>query len=172
MTHGLTPPTPSSTHIQGAARLPDDPPSTMKALSKREAKEGLWMVDAPTPEVGPHDLLIRVQHSAICGTDIHIYKWDDWASRTVPVPMVVGHEYMGVVAGMGSEVQGFQVGERVSGEGHITCGHCRNCRAGKRHLCQGGRRQPPRFLCRVRGDSGHERLQAAGQYLRRNRQHL
>ena len=136
MTHGLTPPTPSSTHIQGAARLPDDPPSTMKALSKREAKEGLWMVDAPTPEVGPHDLLIRVQHSAICGTDIHIYKWDDWASRTVPVPMVVGHEYMGVVAGMGSEVQGFQIGERVSGEGHITCGHCRNCRAGKRHLCR------------------------------------
>ncbi|WP_189643106.1 L-threonine 3-dehydrogenase [Deinococcus piscis] len=108
----------------------------MKALSKREAKEGIWMVETPTPEVGPNDLLIRVKHSAICGTDVHIYKWDDWARKTIPVPMVTGHEYVGVVAGMGSEVSGFQLGERVSGEGHITCGHCRNCRAGKRHLCR------------------------------------
>ena len=137
MTHGMTPDTPSSTpHTPAQDRLPADYPRTMKALSKREAKEGIWMVEAPTPTVGPNDLLIRVQHSAICGTDVHIYKWDDWAQKTIPVPMVTGHEYMGVVAGMGSEVHGFQIGERVSGEGHITCGHCRNCRAGKRHLCR------------------------------------
>ncbi len=88
------------------------------------------------PVPGPNDLLIRVKKSSICGTDVHIYKWDDWASRTVPTPMVVGHEYVGVVAGMGSEVSGFSIGDRVSGEGHITCGHCRNCRAGRRHLCR------------------------------------
>jgi len=88
------------------------------------------------PEVGPNDLLIEIRKTAICGTDIHIYKWDDWSQRTIPVPMVVGHEFMGVVADMGSAVRGFEVGDRVSGEGHVTCGHCRNCRAGKRHLCR------------------------------------
>ncbi|MCP2014952.1 threonine 3-dehydrogenase [Deinococcus sp. HSC-46F16] len=111
-------------------------PTTMKALSKREAREGLWMVEAPVPTPGPGDLLIRIRNSSICGTDVHIYKWDEWAQKTIPVPMVVGHEYVGVVAGMGSEVRGFAIGDRVSGEGHVTCGHCRNCRAGRRHLCR------------------------------------
>jgi threonine 3-dehydrogenase len=108
----------------------------MRALSKLKPEVGIWMTEAPVPVPGPNDLLIRVKKSSICGTDVHIYQWDDWASRTVPTPMVVGHEYVGVVAGMGSEVSGFQVGDRVSGEGHITCGHCRNCRAGRRHLCR------------------------------------
>lgn len=111
-------------------------PTTMKALSKLEAREGLWMTEAEVPTPGPNDLLIRVKHSAICGTDVHIYRWDEWARKTIPVPMVVGHEYVGVVAGMGSEVRGFELGDRVSGEGHVTCGHCRNCRAGRRHLCR------------------------------------
>lgn len=108
----------------------------MRALSKLRPETGLWMTETDVPVPGPNDLLIRVKKSSICGTDVHIYKWDDWASRTVPTPMVVGHEYVGVVAGMGSEVSGFQIGDRVSGEGHITCGHCRNCRAGRRHLCR------------------------------------
>ncbi len=108
----------------------------MRALSKREAAVGLWMTETAVPVPGPNDLLIRVRKSSICGTDVHIYNWDDWARRTIPVPMVVGHEYVGVVAGMGSEVRGFELGDRVSGEGHVTCGHCRNCRAGRRHLCR------------------------------------
>ena len=108
----------------------------MRALSKREAREGLWMTEVPVPTPGPNDLLIRVRKSSICGTDVHIYKWDEWASKTIPVPMVVGHEYVGVVAAVGSEVRGFEIGDRVSGEGHVTCGHCRNCRAGRRHLCR------------------------------------
>lgn len=94
------------------------------------------MTEVEKPEVGPNDLLIRIKKSSICGTDVHIYKWDDWAQKTIPVPMHVGHEYMGVVEAMGSEVRGFEIGDRVSGEGHITCGHCRNCRAGRRHLCR------------------------------------
>jgi threonine 3-dehydrogenase len=109
---------------------------TMTALSKQEAREGIWMIDTDVPTPGPNDLLIRVRKSSICGTDVHIYKWDSWAQKTIPVPMVVGHEYVGEVVGMGSEVQGFQIGDRVSGEGHVTCGHCRNCRAGRRHLCR------------------------------------
>jgi threonine 3-dehydrogenase len=88
------------------------------------------------PEVGPNDVLIRVHKSAICGTDVHIYNWDEWAQKTIPVPMVVGHEYFGVIEAVGAEVEGYQPGDRVSGEGHITCGHCRNCRAGRRHLCR------------------------------------
>lgn len=92
--------------------------------------------DADVPPIGPNDLLIRIRKSSICGTDVHIYNWDNWAKRTIPVPMIVGHEYVGEVAAMGSEVRGFAVGDRVSGEGHITCGHCRNCRAGRRHLCR------------------------------------
>lgn len=85
---------------------------------------------------GPNDLLIRISKTSLCGTDVHIYNWDEWSRRTVPVPLITGHEWVGVVAGMGSEVRGFEVGDRVSGEGHITCGHCRNCRAGRRHLCR------------------------------------
>lgn len=108
----------------------------MKALAKLHAEPGIWMTDAEKPEYGYNDLLIRIKKSAICGTDIHIFKWDEWSQKTVPVPMVVGHEYAGVVAAMGDGVKGFQVGDRVSGEGHITCGHCRNCRAGRRHLCR------------------------------------
>lgn len=110
--------------------------STMKALSKLKAEEGIWMVhDAMVPEVGPNDVLIKIKKSSICGTDVHIYKWDSWAQKNVPVPLVVGHEYVGTVAATGSEVAHLEIGQRVSGEGHLVCGHCRNCRAGKRHLC-------------------------------------
>jgi threonine 3-dehydrogenase len=108
----------------------------MKALSKLKAEPGIWMTDAPKPEVGHNDLLIKIRKTAICGTDVHIYKWDEWAQKTIPTPMVVGHEYVGEVVDMGQEVRGFKVGDRVSGEGHITCGHCRNCRAGRVHLCR------------------------------------
>lgn len=94
------------------------------------------MDDVPVPDVGHNDVLIRVHKTAICGTDVHIYNWDDWSQRTIPVPMTIGHEFAGEIAEIGSEVDGFKVGDRVSGEGHVTCGHCRNCRAGKRHLCR------------------------------------
>lgn len=110
--------------------------STMKALAKLQAEPGIWLSDEPVPAVGHNDLLIRIRKTAICGTDLHIYKWDEWSQKTIPVPMVVGHEYVGEVVAMGQEVRGFAVGDRVSGEGHITCGHCRNCRAGRRHLCR------------------------------------
>lgn len=113
-------------------------PTTMRALVKH-AEVGLRMEEQPVPEVGPNDLLIAIDKTAICGTDIHIWNWDDWARRTVPTPMTVGHEYVGRVAKVGSHVPGFEVGDRVSGEGHLTCGHCRNCRAGKRHLCRNTR---------------------------------
>ena len=109
---------------------------TMRALVKRERAEGLWMEEVPVPSVGPNDILVKMRKTAICGTDIHIFNWDEWAQRTIPVPMTVGHEFCGEVAAIGSHVKGFVVGDRVSGEGHITCGHCRNCRAGKRHLCR------------------------------------
>ncbi|WP_218312587.1 L-threonine 3-dehydrogenase [Alteromonas antoniana] len=108
----------------------------MKSLVKAHSEKGIWLEDTPKPEVGHNDLLIKIRKTAICGTDMHIYNWDEWAQNTIPVPMVVGHEYVGEVVGMGEEVAGFQVGDRVSGEGHITCGHCRNCRAGRRHLCR------------------------------------
>ncbi|MFV0282777.1 MAG: L-threonine 3-dehydrogenase [Castellaniella sp.] len=108
----------------------------MRALAKTQPAAGLELVDVPKPALGHNDLLIRIRKTAICGTDIHIWKWDEWAARTIPVPMHVGHEYVGEVVEIGQEVQGFQVGDRVSGEGHITCGHCRNCRAGRRHLCR------------------------------------
>ena len=109
----------------------------MKALAKLRAEEGIWMVkDAPIPEPGHNDLLIKIRKTAICGTDVHIYNWDDWSRKTIPVPMITGHEYVGEVVGMGEEVKGFTIGDRVSGEGHITCGHCRNCRAGRTHLCR------------------------------------
>ncbi len=108
----------------------------MKALVKRKKEAGMWMEEVPVPTIGPNDLLIKVRKAAICGTDIHIYNWDAWSQKTVPVPLTVGHEFTGEVAEIGSAVTGFQVGERVSAEGHLTCGHCRNCRAGKRHLCR------------------------------------
>ncbi len=108
---------------------------TMKALVKKFPKPGLWLDEVPVPEYGPNDVLIKIQKTAICGTDIHIYNWDEWASKTIPVPMVVGHEYVGIVEAFGSNVQDVIKGELVSGEGHIVCGHCRNCRAGRRHLC-------------------------------------
>ncbi len=108
----------------------------MKALVKREAGEGLWMENVPKPEPGPNDLLIKIRKTAICGTDVHIYNWDEWAQATIKTPMTIGHEFVGEVAGLGSAVQGWKLGERVSGEGHITCHHCRNCRAGKKHLCR------------------------------------
>jgi threonine 3-dehydrogenase len=108
----------------------------MKALVKARAEPGIWMQDVPEPKVGHNDVLIKVRRSAICGTDMHIYNWDAWAQKSVPVPMAIGHEYSGEIVEIGSEVYGFKVGDRVSGEGHITCGHCRNCRAGRRHLCR------------------------------------
>ena len=108
----------------------------MKALSKLKAEEGIWMTDVPVPELGHNDLLIKIRKTAICGTDVHIYNWDEWSQKTIPVPMVVGHEYVGEVVGIGQEVKGFKIGDRVSGEGHITCGHCRNCRGGRTHLCR------------------------------------
>jgi threonine 3-dehydrogenase len=108
----------------------------LKALVKAKAEPGIWMQDVPVPEIGPNDVLIKVRKASICGTDIHIWNWDAWSQKTIKVPMVIGHEFMGEIARLGDEVTGFQVGERVSGEGHITCGHCRNCRAGKRHLCR------------------------------------
>jgi len=108
----------------------------MRALVKAKAEPGIWMQDVPAPEIGPNDVLIKVRKASICGTDVHIFNWDAWAQKTIKVPMVIGYEFMGEVAKLGAEVTGFQVGDRVSGEGHITCGHCRNCRAGKRHLCR------------------------------------
>lgn len=108
----------------------------MKALSKLRPQKGLWMTDVEVPVAGPNDLLIKIRKTAICGTDMHIYGWDEWSQKTIPVPMVVGHEYVGEVVEVGQEVNGFELGDRVSGEGHITCGHCRNCRAGRRHLCR------------------------------------
>jgi len=108
----------------------------MKALVKSRREPGIWLEEIPEPRTGPNDVLIRVKRSAICGTDMHIYNWDNWAQRTIPVPLAVGHEYSGVIVEVGSEVRGFKIGDRVSGEGHITCGHCRNCRAGRRHLCR------------------------------------
>ena len=107
----------------------------MKALVKAKRERGIWMEDIAVPDVGHNDVLIKVHRSAICGTDIHIFKWDDWAQKTIPVPMAVGHEFSGEIVDMGVEVRGFSLGDRVSAEGHITCGHCRNCRAGRRHLC-------------------------------------
>lgn len=108
----------------------------MKALIKKEAKPGLWLVDAPVPVPKDDEVLIRVTKASICGTDLHIFKWDQWAQQFVKAPLIVGHEFVGTVAELGRNVNGFQIGDRVSGEGHLTCGYCRNCRAGKRHLCR------------------------------------
>ncbi|MGB0935842.1 MAG: L-threonine 3-dehydrogenase [Colwellia sp.] len=108
----------------------------MKSLVKLKPEPGIWMSDTEKPVVGHNDLLIKINKTAICGTDMHIYHWDEWSQKTIPVPMVVGHEYAGEVVDMGQEVKGFAVGDRVSGEGHITCGYCRNCRGGRTHLCR------------------------------------
>ncbi len=107
----------------------------MKALVKAKSERGIWMANIKKPEVGHNDVLIKVRRTAICGTDIHIFKWDDWAKATIPMPMAVGHEFSGKIVDMGVEVKGYEIGDRVSAEGHITCGYCRNCRAGRRHLC-------------------------------------
>ena len=108
----------------------------MKALVKAKPERGIWLEKIRKPEIGHNDVLIRVRRSAICGTDIHIFQWDDWARKTIPVPLAVGHEFYGEVVECGSEVRGLEPGDRVSAEGHITCGVCRNCRAGRRHLCR------------------------------------
>ena len=107
----------------------------MKALVKRKSEQGLWLEDVPEPKIGINDVLIRIDRTGICGTDVHIYKWDDWAKKTIPVPMVVGHEFVGEIVEVGSNVKDFFPGQVVSGEGHVVCGHCRNCLAGRRHLC-------------------------------------
>jgi threonine 3-dehydrogenase len=107
----------------------------MRALVKAKAERGIWLQELDKPTIGHNDVLIKVRRTAICGTDIHIYQWDDWASRTIPVPLAVGHEFSGEIVECGVEVNGYSVGDRVSAEGHVTCGFCRNCRAGRRHLC-------------------------------------
>lgn len=111
-------------------------PKTMQALVKQHAAPGLWLEEVPVPQIGINDVLIRILKTAICGTDIHIWDWNPWAQRTIPVPMVVGHEFVGRVAAVGSNVHDVEVGEIVSGEGHLVCGRCRNCLAGRRHLCK------------------------------------
>lgn len=109
---------------------------SMKALVKTERAPGLTLMNVPKPSIGPNDVLIEMKKTAICGTDVHIHAWNEWAERTIPTPMVVGHEYAGVIKEMGSEVHGLQIGQRVTGEGHLTCGRCRNCRGGRTHLCR------------------------------------
>jgi threonine 3-dehydrogenase len=108
----------------------------MKVLKKIRREPGLWMEEEKIPQIGPWDVLIKIKKTAICGTDIHIYNWDEWSQKTIPTPLVIGHEFSGVVEKLGSSVRGLKVGARVSGEGHITCGYCRNCRAGIQHLCR------------------------------------
>jgi len=108
---------------------------TMKALVKKHDKPGIWLDEVPVPDIGINDVRIKVRKTSICGTDIHIYKWDDWAKKTIPIPMAIGHEFVGTVDAVGSNVHDFKPGDLVSGEGHIVCGLCRNCLAGRRHLC-------------------------------------
>jgi threonine 3-dehydrogenase len=107
----------------------------MKALVKSRAERGLWLEDVPEPAIGINDVLVRVRYAGICGTDVHIFQWDDWAQKTIPVPMVIGHEFVGQIVQVGSNVNDFYPGDIVSGEGHVVCGRCRNCLAGRRHLC-------------------------------------
>lgn len=109
---------------------------TMKALVKKKAEPGLWLDEVPLPTIGINDVLIQVLRTGICGTDVHIYNWDAWSRKTVPVPLVIGHEFAGRIVEVGSNVKDFHLGEIVSGEGHMVCGHCRNCLAGRRHLCK------------------------------------
>ncbi len=110
-------------------------PSTMKALVKREAGKGIWMEDVPVPSAGANEVLIKLEKTAICGTDLHIYLWDEWSQRTIQPGLVIGHEFVGRIVDLGPGVTGYRVGQRVSAEGHIVCGHCRNCRGGRQHLC-------------------------------------
>jgi threonine 3-dehydrogenase len=112
-----------------------DIPTTMKALVKKKAEPGLWLEEVPVPDIGINDVLIRVEKASICGTDVHIWKWDEWAQKTIPVPMVVGHEFVGRIVKTGANVNDFFPGDLVSAEGHVVCGRCRNCLAGRRHLC-------------------------------------
>ena len=107
----------------------------MKALVKNISEKGIWLKDVAKPTINTNDVMIKITHTAICGTDLHIYKWDDWAKKTIKTPLVIGHEFCGVICEIGAGVKNLKVGDRVSGEGHLTCGNCRNCRAGKRHLC-------------------------------------
>lgn len=107
----------------------------MKALVKKKAECGLWLEEVPVPEVGTNDVLIKIHKTAICGTDVHIYKWDEWSQKNIPVPLTIGHEFVGKIVEMGDNVHDFKIGDLVSGEGHVVCGHCRNCLAGRRHLC-------------------------------------
>ncbi len=107
----------------------------MKALVKAKAEKGLWLQDVPEPQVDPNDVKVKILRTAICGTDMHIWNWDEWAQRTIPVPMVVGHEFVGRIVEFGNNVSGFELGQIVSGEGHVVCGRCRNCMAGRRHMC-------------------------------------
>lgn len=111
----------------------------MDALVKAHAKEGLWLEKVPVPQIKDNEILIKVKKTAICGTDLHIYKWDKWSQENVPVPLTIGHEFVGEIVEVGKQVGGYQVGDRVSGEGHVTCSHCRNCRAGKRQICRNTR---------------------------------
>jgi len=108
----------------------------MKSLVKAKPEKGIWMEEIPIPQIGHNDVLIKIKKTAICGTDLHIYKWDEWAQRTIKTPMTIGHEYVGIVAAVGSEVVSVKEGDRVTGEGHIACGHCRNCRRGRLHICE------------------------------------
>jgi threonine 3-dehydrogenase len=108
----------------------------MKSLVKAKAEVGLWLEDIEIPVIGHNDVLVKIKKTAICGTDIHIFNWDEWAQKTIPIPMTVGHEFAGKIVEIGSEVRGINIGDRVSAEGHITCGFCRKCRAGERHLCR------------------------------------
>ncbi len=108
----------------------------MKALVKVRPEKGIWMEDVPMPEMGVNDVLIKIKKTAICGTDLHIYKWDAWSQATIKTPMTIGHEYVGTIVDKGSGVKNIQIGDRVTGEGHIACGHCRNCRRGKLHVCE------------------------------------
>jgi threonine 3-dehydrogenase len=110
--------------------------TTMRALVKAKPEKGIWMREIETPQPGHNDVLIKISKTAICGTDLHIYKWDDWAQKTIKTPMTIGHEYVGHVAAVGSEVKSVKEGDRVTGEGHIACGHCRNCRRGRQHICE------------------------------------
>lgn len=108
----------------------------MRAIVKRKPERGLWMEDVPIPKPGANEVLLKIKKSAICGTDLHIYKWDEWAQRTIKTPLIIGHEYVGEVIELGSEVHQYRIGERVTVEGHIACGHCRNCRRGRQHICE------------------------------------
>ncbi|MDA3927464.1 MAG: L-threonine 3-dehydrogenase [Prolixibacteraceae bacterium] len=107
----------------------------MKAIVKTKPERGLWLEDLPIPKVGANEVLIKIKKSAICGTDLHIYKWDNWAQKTIKTPLIIGHEYVGEIVKLGSEVHQYKIGDRVTAEGHIACGHCRNCRRGRQHIC-------------------------------------